>query len=165
MYTDDMITGKACVCGKAVFCRGLCQSCYGRHRYLARKVDGLSSYKQLNAKQKEKICEKQRRRFGFWPGLTRQLRELQQGRCAVCRVELDLEHKKSGTGEQADHCHHSMRPRGLVCGTCNKKIGHLEKGRSSMVGEELDQVKNYLADPPAFKIKRPLPPPVRRKAQ
>jgi hypothetical protein len=55
-------------------------------------------------------------------GLTRddfmEMMASQWGRCAICCAELDWY-------AHIDHCHHSGRVRGLLCGTCNAGIGSL----------------------------------------
>ena len=48
----------------------------------------------------------------------------QGSKCAICKTELIL----TGKGQSAiDHCHKSNRVRGILCGSCNYKLGFIEK--------------------------------------
>lgn len=83
------------------------------------------------------------RRTGFSPELVEQLRELQQGRCGICGVEMKV-------GGRQNHCetadHHEPEgvktPRGLLCRLCNRDLGVYEKMKR--LGAEA-----YLSSPPA----------------
>lgn len=102
--------------------------------------------------QQEAACEKNRqKKAGFWPGLTQALRALQKGRCAICDVIMNVERKQEFTGEQADHCHLSGKPRGLLCMRCNGAVGRYEMRG----GLSTPDMLRYLADPPAYRIEPP----------
>jgi len=60
----------------------------------------------------------------------------QGGRCAVCLTTLP-----KGTAV-VDHCHDSGMVRGLLCGSCNLGIGHLQDGRDPSL---FDRAKRYLS--------------------
>lgn len=66
-------------------------------------------------------------RAGFYPGLTERLRREQDGKCAICKVKMNIENKKAMTGEQADHDHETGKARGLLCRACNSSLGFYEK--------------------------------------
>lgn len=46
----------------------------------------------------------------------------QHGRCAICQRQLELEPDDRRTEPQFDHCHASLRPRGILCLYCNTKL-------------------------------------------
>ena len=48
--------------------------------------------------------------------------EQQQGKCAACGVIPDSDVPTHGL--QIDHCHETGKARGLLCGACNKALGH-----------------------------------------
>lgn len=86
-----------------------------------------------------------RGRNGFTKALILELRAQQEGRCAICRVQLVP--GRTDASECADHCHVSLRPRGLLCFTCNKSLGHYEKIQRPR-GLVLEPYDQYLARPP-----------------
>lgn len=50
--------------------------------------------------------------------------ELQQGRCAICKKLWDPDSKRR---MHLDHNHETMVFRGLLCFSCNHKLGFVEK--------------------------------------
>jgi len=52
----------------------------------------------------------------------------QKGRCAICKIDLNLVKLNS-----VDHCHTSGKIRGVLCNSCNVGLGHFR-----------DSVKIYL---------------------
>jgi hypothetical protein len=66
----------------------------------------------------------------------------QAGRCALCSF-LTLGY----WGAALDHCHRSGRLRGLVCYSCNRRLGLLEAGRQtpSLTEEWIELARRYLA--------------------
>ena len=81
--------------------------------------DGLSYYcKQCNSKV---AAEARRKKHS---GCSREhydkLMLQQKGRCAICgKTE-----KINGKGLAADHCHYSLKVRGLLCHNCNVGLGY-----------------------------------------
>ncbi len=75
-----------------------------------------------------------------------QLRSLQQGKCAICLVQL-----QPGTmgpwAECLDHCHKSISPRGLLCQACNISIGKYETFQRE-AGLRLEPYDRYLSSTP-----------------
>lgn len=49
----------------------------------------------------------------------------QQGRCAICDIEMGALGRK-GHSVTSDHDHQTNRPRGLLCRVCNSKLAPLE---------------------------------------
>lgn len=60
--------------------------------------------------------------------------KLQDGKCAICKIEFGHTTK---TGKQArlafDHCHLSGKARGLLCGKCNRGLGFLENNLDAAI--------------------------------
>lgn len=87
-----------------------------------------------NARNREKLREKERRRYARNPqrslgsklkryGMTLQqfqaMSAAQEGKCAICR-RMD----SAGRRLAVDHDHQSGKVRGLLCGLCNPGIGY-----------------------------------------
>lgn len=51
--------------------------------------------------------------------------ENQDFKCAICRVELDID--KDSRKAHLDHCHESGKIRDILCVCCNKGIGYLKE--------------------------------------
>ena len=49
----------------------------------------------------------------------------QSGVCAICKMSPE----KNGARLSVDHCHRTDRIRGLLCKTCNRDVGRIEKYR------------------------------------
>lgn len=62
----------------------------------------------------------------------------QGGKCAICSTKDDL---------VIDHCHDTLRVRGILCNSCNKALGYLKDSLDS-----LEAAKSYLTKPPAYDI-------------
>lgn len=77
-------------------------------------------YARDAAYKKTRSEQKRRHRTGWAPEeFERALRE-QEGKCAICA-------RVPEKGLKADHCHRTLRPRGLLCSPCNAWIGTLER--------------------------------------
>lgn len=46
----------------------------------------------------------------------------QNGLCAICKTP-----NKDGRALAVDHCHKTLKKRGLLCGNCNRGIGNLQE--------------------------------------
>jgi len=53
------------------------------------------------------------------------LRDLQEGKCAICKIESKVMH--------IDHNHATGKIRALLCNNCNRGIGHLKESSSIML--------------------------------
>jgi len=83
----------------------------------------IVNQKYIDNNRKEYLRKhKIRSRFnktGFTPELFNQRLEEQGGICAICGTD-----KPGGQGDwQADHCHNTKIPRGLLCWHCNVALG------------------------------------------
>ncbi|CAB4126941.1 Recombination endonuclease VII [uncultured Caudovirales phage] len=56
------------------------------------------------------------------------MHEQQKGLCAICQRENTQKSRKKGEicRLAIDHCHETGKVRGLLCGACNKGLGHFE---------------------------------------
>lgn len=61
------------------------------------------------------------RTYGVTPDQYAGLLQLQHGRCAVCLRRVGV--VKAGA---LDHDHRTGRPRGVLCSTCNRYLGHIQ---------------------------------------
>lgn len=77
----------------------------------------------------------------------------QDGRCAICKVELvDAIGRKNGRSPHIDHNHETGEIRGLLCGFCNLGIAHFKESIESLAAASV-----YLSDPPARAVDLLLP--------
>jgi len=89
-----------------------CKSC----DYLRNKELYLRNKDSYSKKNNER---NRLRKTGFTPELFNQKLKEQNGICAICETN-----KPGGKGDwQADHCHSSKTPRGLLCWHCNVVLG------------------------------------------
>lgn len=72
-------------------------------------------------------------RYGLTVDQFNILLEVQKGRCAICRVELQSTGRSKGTAAHVDHDHGSGRVRGILCHRCNAGIG--------LLGDDPDRVR------------------------
>lgn len=71
------------------------------------------------------------RQYGLSPSQYDRMFETQAGKCMLCDTQLvrkkDLPSQKGGwIGLHIDHCHKTGKVRGILCGSCNVTIGHIE---------------------------------------
>jgi hypothetical protein len=93
------------------------------------------------------------RTYNLQPGEYARLYEVQGGVCYICRrargvakkLAVDHDHKCCPSTPTCGRC-----TRGLLCGPCNKLLGHVRDDR-----EVLDRASHYLAMPPAQWIMEP----------
>jgi hypothetical protein len=64
-------------------------------------------------------------RFGLSPNFVAAMLADQDGRCAICSVEL-MSGRKGSERACLDHDHQSGKPRAFLCGSCNSRLGHFE---------------------------------------
>lgn len=79
--------------------------------------------------------------YGLKSGQYEQLYEAQGGVCYICQRAKGLTKKLA-----VDHDHETGYVRGLLCGPCNKILGHLRDSQELAL-----RVYTYLDNPPAFK--------------
>lgn len=82
---------------------------YGRQYYAANKEKHL-------AKRKRQYAAERLKKYGLTPESYELLLKQQYGRCAICCDQFTKT-------PHIDHCHVSMKVRGLLCGRCNHGIG------------------------------------------
>jgi len=66
----------------------------------------------------------------------------QQGKCALCLVDLNTLARVD-----ADHCHNTHTLRGLLCHPCNIRLTMMHEDAAFAM-----RVHNYLTDPPAVRL-------------
>jgi hypothetical protein len=80
-------------------------------------------YKKHGRNQSRDTAIKRLRQFGITPDEYNTMFLAQGGVCAICG-----KHQKQCKRSLAvDHCHHSGRIRGLLCMSCNTKLGWYER--------------------------------------
>lgn len=71
----------------------------------------------------------------------------QDGKCAICGKEPQGYYYHRATNRQLcglvlDHCHKTLKIRGLLCYSCNTNMGHLEKEFDPAWKEKAIEYKN-----------------------
>lgn len=79
--------------------------------------------------------------YGLLPGQYERLYEAQGGQCFICQRAKGVTKKLA-----VDHDHETGYVRGLLCGPCNKILGHFRDDVMTAT-----RAASYLLNPPAFK--------------
>lgn len=83
-------------------------------------------------------------RSGITPEIFDKLLAIQDYKCAICQRAV-------GKSAHGDHCHDTKKPRGILCGSCNRAEGIIK--RSGLDAAEFGRrLTQYLADSPAKKL-------------
>lgn len=120
-----------------------CERC-GRQKSKARR-DAAKKYcysceLEVKRERAERAHEARVSRvYGVPAGSYRRLYEAQDGRCYICRRATGKTRRLA-----VDHDHKTGKVRGLLCGTCNKMLGHVRDNP-----EVLLRAVVYLNEPPA----------------
>ncbi len=78
---------------------------------------------------------------GVSPSMVSALLTLQDNRCAICDADLRALPTKL---VHADHCHTTKKPRGMLCGHCNRGLGGFMDNPAILL-----KAVEYLKNPPA----------------
>ena len=85
-------------------------------------------------------------KYGLEPERFKELLVQQDNKCAICRCDfVHIEEEKPAgrrrnrSNINVDHCHKTGKVRGLLCQSCNLKLGWYEKYQ--------DQINSYLMRP------------------
>jgi hypothetical protein len=125
------------------------------------RVDEDRRLKAVDYSKQRRSCPKERARISanrrtvncfFPPELVEACRALQEGRCDICRQVMDTETLRGPVNsENADHCHQTKTPRGLLCSSCNKVLGVYEKVQRP-AGLRIEPYEQYLTNPPVTRL-------------
>lgn len=99
---------------------GQCRSCINAAnttRYYKDVEQSRKYQRDLRAADPDRAAKRVARRYGVTGEQYDQMRADQSGLCAICRQPAPL---------QVDHCHTTERVRGLLCGPCNRGLGHFK---------------------------------------
>lgn len=81
------------------------------------KRENGAKYRQKNKNKPDYIIKNRVARYKISSDDYKNLLNLQNGRCAVCGIKLNLKNAR------IDHCHKTENVRGLLCVSCNTGIG------------------------------------------
>lgn len=97
-----------------------CQREYDRARYLKKREDVIirarNWYKNNHCRHRDRVL---RTNYGIGIDEYNAILESQAFGCAICGKDKE----KNRTNLAVDHCHKTMRVRGLLCESCNKGLG------------------------------------------
>lgn len=83
-----------------------------------------------------KTCRNLVKTISQYPNLTwdwyHKMMHHQRGRCKICKESSPL---------QIDHCHETGKIRGLICGPCNRGLGHF-RDRVDYMASAIDYLNN-----------------------
>lgn len=122
-----MIADHSKICTKCGSEKGLGEFYFvksrGRYQSQCKSCDRAASeerHKRLYAHQDEYLKNKRlKTRYGISLEEFNSLLESQEGKCKICKDELD------GAGV-LDHCHGTLKVRGILCRTCNAGLGQFK---------------------------------------
>lgn len=115
--------------------------------YRARNRDALRAYDRARGQTRRGDPDKTResarayqrrhryRRYGTSEAEVEATRARQDNRCALCGVEFVLEGPDARVKgcAQVDHCHETLRLRGLLCSGCNTGLGALGDNETGLL--------------------------------
>ncbi|WP_410052120.1 endonuclease domain-containing protein [Bradyrhizobium sp. SZCCHNRI2049] len=52
--------------------------------------------------------------------------------CAICNTPFDMRHPRSSAAPTIDHCHTTLRVRGVLCQLCNRGLGNFKDNPASL---------------------------------
>lgn len=134
---DDVITFRKCSkCkkeqGKELFAtyawklrHPYCKLCRSISNYKS-KIKNKDTYEAYKLKTAE-ISRRSylKKKWGMTVEEFNELRNFQQGLCAICKINADILH--------IDHNHKTGKIRSLLCNNCNRGIGHLKESIEIML--------------------------------
>ena len=110
-----------------------------RESYLKRKEKILAQERRYRASTPERFRRTQyKRRYGITLEQFHEMIDAQGGRCAIC-CDLFKPAKKTKLTIHVDHCHQTMKVRGILCAKCNVALGLFSDS-----AERLQAAINYL---------------------
>lgn len=99
-----------------------CKSCMADKSHKERKANPEKHKKDRQNWIKKNPRGLKNRNLKFEYGITLEQYETmlksQEGLCKICKLQCS-----SGKALSVDHCHKTLRIRGLLCGKCNKALG------------------------------------------
>ena len=108
------------------------------------RADGKQTYCRACAKAQQTKWYYSRKH-----GITLEARDemlkSQNGKCKICSINIkfedqqDRENKNTSTAAVLDHCHTSLKKRGILCGACNSGLGSFKDNVDSLLS-----AANYL---------------------
>jgi len=76
---------------------------------------------------------KLKRKYGMTESDLQALLSAQDGRCAICRVTLNLLKQQSGETAHIDHDHATGKVRGVLCMRCNTALGYFRDSSATLI--------------------------------
>lgn len=103
--------------GRGSWCRECVRWCGRRHyeRNREKRIAYAAEWNRQNrGRMRQTAFYRQLLDYGITPEEYQAMSEAQDGKCAICHTRHRL---------VVDHCHKTMKVRGLLCQRCNKGIG------------------------------------------
>jgi hypothetical protein len=97
-----------------------CKKCTNRKKKYLKTPRGRWYVRQQNLRHKFGITIKQRN----------QMLQKQNHRCYICKKSENVEYRGKRLRLSIDHDHRTGKVRHLLCGSCNRVIGQLERARA-----------------------------------
>lgn len=99
--------------------RSICKSCEQRYTEEHRQ-EAIKRSRAWNRKNRKRTRARHLHAlYGLDLAEYDAMLERQKGRCAICKVH----HTETGAPLNVDHCHGTLRVRGLLCHKCNRGLG------------------------------------------
>jgi len=132
--------------GRDAYCK-TCRSDREKIRYSKDRVEILRKHKEYRRRNAEEIKNKKQKihRFNTY-GITEEeyflILKKQNYKCPICDIKLDLSRTKSMKKACIDHCHKTLKNRGILCNLCNVGLGSFKDSKEHLF-KAIEYLKEY----------------------
>lgn len=116
------------------FGKGMCKPCYMTKWIKDNPQSSAAQWITNNPERYQYLCRRSKlKKYGITPEQFEEMWKQQDGICAnpACDAVFDRDVPRS---VNVDHCHETGAVRGLLCGRCNRTLGHANDNPDLLVG-------------------------------
>jgi hypothetical protein len=114
--------------------RSTCRTCENTYN---RKQAKINKDRWMPAKRSAEL----KRKYGITLDVYNSMLAIQDGKCKLCGSDSPRAHNNKNFS--VDHCHKTLKVRGLLCSPCNTLVGYLES--TNNLNLLLGNLPNYLS--------------------
>jgi len=101
------------------------RSCFGCLRAKRIESDSKHPPDELAAKRRIASIKCRLKKYGLTIDQAFKILDQQNHTCKICKVKISFDQSDGFSRACIDHCHSTMKVRGILCGNCNTAIGML----------------------------------------